>query len=70
VFAADEAVGEVTRAAESPTLDRPVALAYVDFDRVDVDSVRVDGTETAAAVTPLPFVEGSDDSARLPVYEF
>jgi aminomethyltransferase len=70
VFAADEAVGEVTRAAGSPMLERPVALAYVDFDRVDVEGVRVDGAEVAAEVTPLPFVEGSDESARCPVYEF
>lgn len=69
VFDGDSAVGEVTRAVESPTLDAPVALAFVDFDAGDDDlSVRVDGDEVAAERVDLPFVEGSADSARLPTY--
>ncbi|WP_135820461.1 CAF17-like 4Fe-4S cluster assembly/insertion protein YgfZ [Halostella litorea] len=69
VFAGDEAVGEVTRAAESPMLDAPLALALVDFDAPgDGLAVRVDGEELPAERVDLPFVEGSDRSARLPAY--
>jgi aminomethyltransferase len=74
VFAGDSAVGEVTRAVDSPSLDRPIALAFVDFDlpaRVDQGddlSVRVDGEEVAAGLSGLPFVEGSGLSGRLPQY--
>ena len=70
VFAGDEAVGEVTRAAESPMLDEPIALALVRFDVPEEGlTVRVGGEEVPAERTELPFVEGSDDSARLPAYE-
>jgi aminomethyltransferase len=70
VFDGDASVGEVTRAAGSPTLDAPVALAYVDFDCEATDlSVRVGGEEVPARVVDLPFVEGSARSARLPRYE-
>ena len=69
VFAGDEAVGEVTRAAESPMLDAPVALALVRFDAPEEGlTVRVDGGEVPAARVDLPFVAGSDRSARLPTY--
>jgi aminomethyltransferase len=74
VFAGDAAVGEVTRAVDSPSLDRPVALAFVDFDvpaRVDAGedlTVRVDGAEVDAEVAELPFVDGSARSGRLPQY--
>jgi aminomethyltransferase len=70
VFAGDASVGEVTRAVDSPTLDTPIALAVVDYD-LETDAtltVRVDGEETAAERTTLPFVEGSDRSGRLPAY--
>ena len=69
VFAGDEAVGEVTRAAVGSGSGDPIALAFVDFD-VDLDtiSVRVDGDEVAAARSDLPFVTGSARSARLPAY--
>jgi aminomethyltransferase len=78
VFADDAAVGEVTRAAESPTRDEPLALAAVETnvatsegsDRGEVDelTVRVDGEERPATREPLPFVEGSDSSERRPRY--
>jgi len=70
VFADDAAVGEVTRAAESPSREEPLALALVDADAATRDSlaVRVDGTEVSAAIEGLPFVEGLDRSARLPAY--
>ena len=69
VFAGDSAVGEVTRATHSPTLERPIALAAVRFGRADDDlTVRVDGEEVGTDVTELPFVDGSARSARLPAY--
>ncbi|SEO51812.1 aminomethyltransferase [Halogranum amylolyticum] len=70
VFADDAAVGEVTRAVDSPSLDGPAALALVDYD-LDADAaltVRVDGDEVTTERTELPFVEGSDRSGRLPTY--
>lgn len=71
VFDGDEHVGEVTRAVESPMLDQPIAFAVVSADAVDSSNlaVRVDGTEHSATVEDLPFVDGSDQSARLPAYE-
>ncbi|MFB6178549.1 MAG: aminomethyltransferase family protein [Halorientalis sp.] len=83
IFAGDSAVGEVTRAVESPDREEPIALAAVDsevaptLDRAstagpDDDeqafSVRVDGEAVAAVVVELPFVEGSEQTARLPTY--
>jgi aminomethyltransferase len=69
VFAGDEAVGEVTRAAESPTREEPIAFAVVDFEMEESDlTVRVGGEEAPAAAETLPFVAGSDRSARIPTY--
>ena len=68
VFAGDEAVGEVTRAAESPMREEPIALGLVTFDTEGDLTVRVDGEEVAASRVELPFVDGSDQSARLPEY--
>ncbi|MFC7228974.1 aminomethyltransferase family protein [Salinirubellus salinus] len=59
-------VGSVTRAAESPSLERPVALAFADYG-FEGETVDVDGAG-AATVATLPFVEGSDESARRPRY--
>jgi aminomethyltransferase len=69
VFAGDEAVGEVTRAAVGPATDVPLALAFASFD-ADLDgvTVRVDGEEAPATAVDLPFVDGSARSARLPTY--
>jgi len=70
VFAGDSAVGEVTRAVESPTREEPIAFAAVDYDLPEASlTVRVDGEEVGATVTDLPFVEGSDESARIPRYD-
>jgi aminomethyltransferase len=73
VFDGPESAGTVTRAAESPTLGHPVALALVNRDVGDVLgesdalTVRVDGEERPATPVPLPLVEGSDRSGRVPV---
>ncbi|GAB6862142.1 aminomethyltransferase family protein [Haloplanus litoreus] len=72
VFSDDAAVGEVTRAAGTPSCDRPVALAYVGSNALDDATefaVRVGGDEILATVTDLPFVEGSGRSGRLPRYD-
>jgi aminomethyltransferase len=69
VFDGDRTVGEVTRGVDSPSLEREIAIALVDFDCDAADlTVRVDGSEVAATRTSLPFVAGSDRSGRLPVY--
>jgi aminomethyltransferase len=67
VSADGDPVGEVTRAAESPVRDAPLAFAYVPFD-CDADELAVEGAGDAA-VEPLPFVEGSARSARVPRYD-
>ncbi len=69
VFDGDKTVGEVTRAGESPLLEQTIAFALVEYD-LDADtlSVRVDGEECPATQASLPFVEGSERSARLPSY--
>ncbi|MFD1563308.1 aminomethyltransferase family protein [Haloarchaeobius amylolyticus] len=70
VFDGDASVGEVTRAGESPLLEGVIALAVVDYGlESDALTVRVDGNEVAASRAELPFVEGSDQSDRLPDYE-
>lgn len=73
VFAGDESVGAVTRAVESPTLNRPIALALVEYELGDSSgqdsvSVRIGGKECSATPVELPFVEGSEQSGRLPTY--
>jgi len=72
VLDGDDAIGEVTRAVQSPSLDRPIALAYVESGALEETStvaVRVDGDDADATVTALPFVEGSGESARRPRYD-
>jgi aminomethyltransferase len=69
VFDGDSAVGEITRATDSPTLEESLALAVVAADcETDSLAVRVDGEDREATRRTLPFVEGSDTSARRPRY--
>lgn len=69
VFAGDSHVGEVTRAVDAPCRERPLALAFVRYDAdLATATVRVDGADVRAAHEPLPFVDGSARSARLPAY--
>ena len=70
VFDGDGSIGEVTRGVDSSTLSAPIALALLEYGfEGDSVTVRIDGEERAASVETLPFVEGSDRSARLPTYE-
>jgi aminomethyltransferase len=70
-----DAVGTVTRAARSSICEAPIAFALVDADceaeavQVDAEGVQGVGDGLTATDTPLPFVEGSDRSARIPDYE-
>ncbi|THE65102.1 aminomethyl transferase family protein [Salinadaptatus halalkaliphilus] len=70
VFDGDASVGEVTRADMSPLLEETIALALVGYGlESDELTVRVDGEDVPATVTELPFLEGSERSARLPTYQ-
>jgi aminomethyltransferase len=73
-------VGEVTRAAWSPHREAGIAFALVPYDAafdavtVAVDDAASGGEATDVAVldgdvVSLPFVEGSDRSARIPTYD-
>jgi len=58
VISSDSPIGRVTSGTFSPTLEKPIAMAYVDRDaagegaRVEVD---IRGQREAATVVPLPF---------------
>jgi len=65
----ERTVGELTRAAWGESVGAPVAFALVDYD-TDAETLTVataDGGRDAARVD-LPFVVGSDRSARVPDY--
>ncbi|MFB6156931.1 MAG: aminomethyltransferase family protein [Haloferacaceae archaeon] len=69
VRADGDPVGEVTRAARTPSLDGPAALAAVTFDAAGGDlAVETDDGSVPAPRADLPFVEGSARSARVPTY--
>jgi aminomethyltransferase len=56
----DEIVGEVTSGTYSPTLDCPIAMAYVRSAAAAVGTrlaVEIRGTQHAAVVVPLPFYQ-------------
>jgi len=64
--------GRITRAIESPSLDEPIALAFVSTDVATeplvVDTDRSE-TPVGAEQRDLPFVAGSAKSLRLPSYQ-
>jgi len=58
VLAAGEVVGTVTSGTFSPTLERPIAMAYVRSDLAHVGTkleVDIRGRRVSAEVVPLPF---------------
>jgi len=64
--AADEPVGRVTRAVESPVLEEPIAFAAVDRSVARREfAVRTDEGAMDATRRELPFVEGSERSGRI-----
>ena len=59
VFAGSEKVGTVTSGGFSPTLGRPIAMAYVDAAYTAPDTaleIEVRGKRLLAKVAPTPFV--------------
>jgi len=59
VFAGDERVGTVTSGGFSPSLERPIAMAYVAAAHAAQGSaleIEVRGRRLAATVAPMPFV--------------
>jgi len=65
----DSAVGEITRAVDSPSLDEPIALAMVEYETELSDlEIEVDDGTVSATGRDLPFITGSADSLRLPRY--
>jgi aminomethyltransferase len=66
LFADGATVGRVTRAAESPVLEEPIALGAVETPVPDDLAVRVDGERVGVERRSLPFVDGSDRSGRIP----
>ena len=61
-------VGAVTRAADCPMRDEPVALAVVDYGTDGDLAVETNDGPVDAALVDLPFVDGGQRSARLPEY--
>ena len=59
VFAGNQEVGVVTSGGFSPSLERPIAMAYVTADQAAEStalSIDVRGKRLTATVSPLPFV--------------
>jgi len=57
VLSGTEAAGVVTSGAPSPTLGRPIAMAYVEPDANGPFGIDVRGTTEPAEVTALPFYD-------------
>jgi aminomethyltransferase len=60
VFLGETRIGQVTSGGFSPTLDKPIAMAYVEpTAALEGSGVEVDirGTRHAATITPLPFLK-------------
>ncbi len=60
VMSSGQSVGKVTSGAPSPTLGKPIAMAYVDrqFGEPGTQlSIDIRGTQTPAEVVPLPFYQ-------------
>jgi len=64
VLANEEAVGEITSGTFSPTLERPIAMAYVQPNAAELGAeltVDIRGRAEAARVVPLPFYKRDRD---------
>lgn len=62
IFAEDQKVGRVTSGTKSPTLNRSLALGYVDTEHAKIGntlSVDIHGKKTNATVIKTPFYRGS-----------
>lgn len=60
VFAGDEPIGDITSGTFSPTLNRPIAMAYIkpDFAAVGTKlSIDIRGTREPCEIVPLPFYQ-------------
>ncbi|QHS16669.1 aminomethyl transferase family protein [haloarchaeon 3A1-DGR] len=67
----DAAIGELTRAVESPARGDQIAFGFVEYGATEPGetiAVRVHGTDVPARRVALPFHEGSAGSARVPTY--
>jgi aminomethyltransferase len=67
VLGAGGSVGRMTRARWSPSLSATIGFAIVDAEST-VEAVQTHGDRVSADTVSLPFVEGSDQSNRLPSY--
>ncbi len=62
IFDGDAKVGHVTSGTKSPTLNRSLALGYVDIDRSKMDSelsIDAHGKRVSAKIVKVPFYRGS-----------
>lgn len=60
VFAGDKRVGEITSGTFSPTLNKPIAMAYVPPDFASVGTqlaIEIRGSRELCEVVPLPFYQ-------------
>lgn len=63
VFRDDQSIGEITSGTFSPTLQKPIAMAYLTADNAEVGTpVEVDlrGQRVSAEVCDLPFYRRTD----------
>lgn len=65
ISAGDRAIGSITSAAWSPSLERPIALGYVHRDFVAPGTGVTIDTGVPATVTALPFVSSESSALRL-----
>jgi len=66
VFAGEERIGDITSGTFSPTLNRPIAMAYVkpDFAAVGTKlAIDIRGTREPCEVAPLPFYQRPSSTA-------
>ena len=62
-------IGHITRTAYSATREAPIAFGLVSYScTAESVSITSNSSEIPATVHSLPFVDGSERSARLPVY--